>query len=308
MPADFGGSFLVSTRLRRNIMPTAVAPLPVCLAAGTRLLGEVIAWSCPGLSVTHTALVTALDAAGLDPGVARELAPRHAFSRACKKLGEQRIIRPVGEDATSVRFQFTAESRSDDKFEYTLETMLTLDKQTGAVSCELPGLATLAQEQLDRCITVRTGSDVTRVVQKLFERQADLFPVRPSGGCYFVPIRHTAFTDKVQDLLNRVGGRLLRFPVPAGTEEGDRSVTQAVADGLAALIGEHRVAVAQFGVDTRPDTLERAAEKIRSTKFKLAAYAEYLAGERDRLERAVTEAEAELRDKVCAIAGEPVPA
>jgi hypothetical protein len=287
---------------------TATVPLPVSVGAGTRLLGEVIAWACPGLSVTHTALVAALEAAGLDPGVARELAPRHAFARACRVLSDQRIIRPVAEDETTIKFQFTQESRSDDKFEYTLETMLTLNKQTGAVSCELPGLAALAQEQLDRCIAVRTGSDVTRVVQKLFEKQADLFPIRPQGGCYFVAQRHAAFIDKIQDLLNRVGGRLLRFPVPAGTSEGDRSVTQAVADGLAALVSEHRGAVAQFGTDTRNDTLERAAEKIRATKFKLSAYAEYLAGEKDRLNQAIFDAEQELRAKVEELTKEPAPA
>src|SRR5262249_16094610 len=150
---------------------------------------------------------------GLDAGVARELAPRHAFSRACKKLSEQRMIRPIAEDATHIKFQFTQESRSDDKVEYTLETMLTLDKQTGSVSCETPGLATMAQEGLDRCIVVRTGVDITRIIQKFFERQADLFAIRPQGGCYFCPICHVAFIDKIQDLLNRVGGRLLRFPV-----------------------------------------------------------------------------------------------
>jgi hypothetical protein len=99
--------------------------------------------------------------------------------------------------------------------------------------------------------------------------------------------------------------------VPAGTEEGDRSVTQAVADGLAAVVAEHRAAVAQFGTDTRSDTLQRAAEKIRTTKFKLAAYSEYLSGERARLDMAVAEAESELREKVERIAGtpaEPVPA
>jgi hypothetical protein len=106
-------------------------------------------------------------------------------------------------------------------------------------------------------------------------------------------------------LLNRVGGRLLRFPVPAGTEEGDRSVTQAVADGLAAVVTEHRAAVAQFGTDTRGDTLERAAERIRATKFKLQVYAEYLAGERERLDRAVAEAERELREKVEQLASAP---
>ncbi len=286
-------------------MTAATATPPVSAGVGTRLLGEVISWSCPGVSITHPALVAALEAAGLHAGVARELAPRHAFSRACKRLSEQRIIRPVSEDANTVRFQFTQESRDGDKFEYTLETMLTLDKQTGTVTCELPGLATLAQEELDRCIAARTGSDVTRVVQKLFERQADLFPIRPQGGCYFVAERHSAFVDKVQELMNRVGGRLLRFPVPAGTEEGDRSVTRAVADGLATVVAEHRAAVAQFGTDTRDDTLRRAAEKIRTTKFKLTAYAEYLAGERERLDRAVAEAERELRETVEKIAAPP---
>ena len=287
------------------------ATVPLTVGAGTRLLGEVISWACPGVSVTHPALVAALEAAGLDPAVARELAPRHAFSRACKRLSDQRIIRAVSEDAATVKFQFTAESREGDHYEYRLETTLSLDKQTGAVTCELPGLATMAQEELDRCIAARTGGDVTRVIQKLFERQADLFPIRPQGGCYFVARCHTGFVDKVQELLDRVGGRLLRFPVPAGTEEGDRSVTQAVADGLAAVVAEHRAAVAQFGSDTRDDTLQRAAEKIRTTKFKLAAYAEYLSGERARLDRAVADAERELRAKVERIAStpaEPVPA
>jgi hypothetical protein len=285
---------------------TPTVPVPV--SAGTRLLGEVIAWACPGVSVTHSALVAALTDAGLDAGVARELAPRHAFSRACKKLSDQRIIRCVSEDADAVKFQFTAESREGDHFEYKLETTLALNKQTGTVTCELPGLATMAQEELDRCIAARTGGDITRVIQKLFERAADLFSIRPQGGCYFVPACHAEFVEKIQTLLNRVGGRLLRFPVPTGTTEGDRSVTQAVADGLAAVVAEHRSAVAQFGTDTRSDTLERAAEKIRTTKFKLTAYSEYLAGERARLDRAVADAERELREKVEQIAGAPAEA
>ena len=281
---------------------TVSMPVPV---SGTRLLGAVIAWACPGVCVTHTALVAALEAADLDPGVARELAPRHAFSRACRVLSDRRIIRPVSEDGSIITFQFTAESRSDDRFEYVLETMLKLDKQTGSVNCELGGLATLAQEELDRCIAVRSGSDITRVIQKLFERQADLFPIRPQGGCYFCPQCHAGFLNKIQDLLNRVGGRLLRFPVPAGTPEGDRSVTQAVTDGLSAVIAEHRAAVTHFGLDTRSDTLERAAEKIRTTRFKVQAYAEYLAGEKAALDYALESAAAELHAKVEQLAGEP---
>jgi hypothetical protein len=277
-------------------MTSTHAPFPV--APGTQLLGEVISWTCSGVTVTHAALMTALKDAGLDENVARELAPRHAFTRACKKLSDQRIIRQVGEDESTVRFQFTHESRTGDKFEYELETMLTLDKRTGQVTCDLPGLATLAQEQLDRAIDARTGSDVTRVIQKLFERHADLFAIRPQGGCYFCPQRHAAFVSKVQAFLGRINGQLLRFPIQAGTSEGDRSVREAVAAGLAALIAEHRQAIETFGEDTRDDTLTRAAEKIRKTQFKIAAYAEYLAEEKSRLDRELATARQELRAKV----------
>ncbi len=275
---------------------TAAAPFP--LPVGTTLLGEVIAWTCSGVTVTHPALLAALRDAGLDEGVARELAPKHAFTRACKKLCDRRIIRQVGEDEATVRFQFTAESRDGDRFEYTLETLLTLDKRTGAVTCDLPGLAALAQEELDRAIDARSGADVTRVIQKLFDRHADLFPVRPQGGVYFVPDRHGAFVDKVQAMLGRLNGQILRFPVPRGLPEGDRSVKESVAAGLAALVGEHRKAVAAFGADTREETLRRAADKIRQTRLKVEAYAELLSEERGRLDRELAAARDELRRKV----------
>lgn len=167
---------------------TARLPVP----AGTPLLGEVLTWTCAGATVRHPDLVAALRDAGLDESVARELAPRHAFTRACRKLSDRRI-----------------------------------------------------------------------------------------------------------------NGKLLRFPVPAGTAEGDRSVKEAVAAGLAQLIAEHRQAVAAFGADTRDDTLRRAAERIRTTRLKVEGYAELLAEERCRLERAVAEAQEDLRAKVAELASVP---
>jgi hypothetical protein len=268
---------------------------------GTRLLGEVISWTCPAMCIRYRALLDALRDADLDVSVARELAPRHAFSRACKKLARERIIRQVAEDEATITFQFTQESRKEDRFEYTLETLLTLNKATGKVGCELGGLATLAQELLDEAIAARTGGDITRLIQRLFERRADLFPIRDRGGVYFCPAEHVAFIDRVQSFLGKVNGRLARFPVPSGTAEGDRSVKEAVSSGLASLIQEHRQAIDSFGEDTRADTLARAAERIRTTQFKVRAYAEYLAEERSRLERDLERASDLLRLKVAAL-------
>ena len=103
---------------------------------------------------------------------------------------------------------------------------------------------------------------------------------------------------KVQAFLGRVNGRLARFPVPEGTPQGDRSVRDAVAGGIGAMIADHRAAVEGFGADTRKDTLERAAERVKQVRHKLSAYAEYLADERLRLERELAAAAAELRAKV----------
>lgn len=279
-----------TTAVHRNGLPTV---LP-----GTRLLGEVVSWTCPAAAVRHADLVAALADAGLDTGVARELLPRHAFSRACRKLAKDRIIRPVAEDQAGITFQFTQESRAGDRFEYTLETILTLDKATGRVRCELPGLATLAQELLDLAIDARTGTDITRCVRRLFDRHADLFPVREQGSVYFVPQAHAGFVERVQRFVGRVNGRLTRFPVPEGTPHGDRAVRDAVAGGLAALIADHRQAIAAIGEDTRRDTLERAAERVKQVRFKLSAYAEYLADGRATLERELAEAARDLRAKV----------
>src|SRR6202035_4123267 len=109
--------------------------------------------------------------------------------------------------------------------------------------------ATLAQEELDRCIASRNGADVTRVIQRLFDRQADLFPIRERGGCYFVPERHAHFVDRIDRFVKKLNGNLRRFPVPSGTPHGDRSVKESVAGGIAALITEHNAAIESFGED-----------------------------------------------------------
>ena len=74
---------------------------PFAVQPGQRLLGEIITWNCSGVSLQYTDLIDALKSADLNERVARELAPRHAFARACKKLQQARIIRQACDDATA---------------------------------------------------------------------------------------------------------------------------------------------------------------------------------------------------------------
>ena len=262
------------------------------------ILGEIITWQLRGISIRHLDLIAALEKAGLDSHVARELAPRNAFLRACLKLARDRVIRKVEEDPFVVVFQLTRETLACGKFEYEMETLLRLDKHSGNITCDHPELQALAREALDVALESRTTMDVSRIVQRIFQRHGDLFPIRESGGVYFVPQAHKVLTDRVEKFLAGLGGSLLRFPVPKGSARGDTAIQQTVSHGLEAMVRDHLEAIEGLGGDCRPETLERAAAKIQITRLKIAGYSEFLNQKREDLDRSLEHASELLRERL----------
>lgn len=266
---------------------------------GFRLLGEIITWRVGMGGVKHVDLVQALKDAGLNEKVARELLPRHAFTRAARKLSEDRVIDPVNENDDSIRFQFTKRFMEENEWKYTTECYLELDKQLGKVTCKTnPDLEAKAQQLLDEAMENRTTADVSKIIQKLFDAEADLFPIRDQGGVYFVPDQFSGFTEKIETFLGKLGGRVSRFPVPADTKQGDKSVQEAILDGLAQIIHDHEEAVNEFGLDTRHDTITRQAERIKQTRVKVEAYANYLQERKEELLQSIDSANNRLTQRV----------
>ncbi|MEY4393434.1 MAG: hypothetical protein RL595_683 [Planctomycetota bacterium] len=265
---------------------------------GGKMLGEIITWKVNGVAISHANLISGLMASDLDCDVARELAPRNAFARACSKLDSERIIRKVAEDHATITFQFTREALEDGKFSYHFESLIFVNKHSGKITSENLELEQLAKEEFCRCMEARTATDVTRLIQRLFERHADLFSIRDQGGVYFVPEVHHNFIAKVENFLRTIGGILQRFPIPAGSPQGDRAVQDAVASGLQGIIEEHLEAVRMFGEDTRPETLRRAEEKVRATKLKIEGYSFYLDKKREDLEASLQQASELLQSRM----------
>ena len=263
-----------------------------------KMLGEIITWKVQGVAISHADLISGLMASDLDCDVAKELAPRNAFARACSKLDSERIIRKVAEDHATITFQFTREALEEGKFSYHFESLIFVNKHSGKITSENLELEKLAKEEFCRCMEARTASDVTRLIQRLFERHADLFSIRDQGGVYFVPEVHHGFIAKVENFLRNIGGTLQRFPIPAGSPQGDRAVQDAVASGLQGIIDEHLEAVQKFGEDTRPETLRRAEEKVRATKLKIEGYSFYLDKKREDLEASLQKASELLRSRM----------
>lgn len=269
--------------------------------AGASVLGEIITWSVhlKGKRVHFTNIAQALIAAGLKAGYARELCKRHAFARACRELDTQRIIRVVKEEGEEMVFQFTAEKKSDSaaQFEYALETMLTLNKVTGEITCEKAEIAEQAKQLLDAAVTNRSASDITSIVQRLFAEKADLFPVRDQGGAYFVPEQHLSFVDQVEKFLTALGGNMNRFPVPKGTVRGNAAVKDVIASGLADVIAKHVKNIDKFGEETGEKAITTQAEKIKKTRFKIECYAAYLEEKQGWLKEQLAVADHTLRSK-----------
>lgn len=284
----------------KTALPTSA---PATVVDGVRIHGEIVSWDVPYLTrIPHTTLVAALTASGLDASASRPMAARNAFARACRTLEENRIIRKVTEDGLTMRFQFTAEERDGDRLRYDCQTVLVLDKVACKVASEVVGhddLVAKAQAAIDAEAATRTGNDITDIVQRLFRRHADMFPIRAAGGCYFVPNLFEDFLAKIDAFLTAVGAILRRFPVPAGSPHGDKSVAGAVADGMRALIDDHLAAIAKFTVtETKDKTLETMVGRINATRFKLDAYAEFLGEQKDAIVESIAEARQALRDKI----------
>lgn len=270
--------------------------------ASKSLLGEIVTWNANG-PYAYQDVVDALSAAGLDPTVAKQFLPRHAFTRVVRKLANEKAIDVVNETTERVTFQFTAKSMDNDEWKYSKEANVVLHKETGTITCDDDHeLQKFTQEQLNKAIDARTSSDISRIVQQLFDNHdADLWPVRDQGGVYFVPREHVDFTARVEKFLSKLGGSLRRIPVPAGTDTGDRAIQETLADGFNQLIKEHEEAVAGFTVHSRGDAIERAANRIKETRVKIEAYANYLQDKSEALLKAVDDAKKKLAAQVAVI-------
>ena len=268
-------------------------------------LGVIVTWSSgpDGTTHKHEDVTKALLAANLDPKTARDLLPRNAFARAAKKLSEERVIDVFSQDAESLVFQFTRKHLNSKQWEFSKEAFVTLNKDTGVITSDDTDLASVAQAELDRCMEERTTADVTRIVQQLFEQHAELIPMRDAGGVYFVPQEHADFANRVAMFLETLNGRLDRIPVPEGTASGDKAIQNAVSATMEKLIEDHMTSVKGFEINTRRDTIERAADRIKHTRVKIEAYAHYLGERQKELLQKVSEANDLLHQQVEAIGG-----
>lgn len=255
-------------------------------------LGWIVSWSVPK-SITLADLRTALVGAGFSEELAADMRNEHALRRAMKEMSDNRVIRKLRREEGKVFFQFTREWIEDQGATYAREAELCLNTETGVVTDDGSGeIARLAQTLLGEHLAKRLTSDLTRLVQRVYEaHKADLIPIRDQGFAYFVPSTHDDLVNKSRLLLNAIGGKLRSFAVRLGSAETSASVAESMADYFADLVKEFRGKVEKLNEDTRIDVRARRIESVSELRSKLECYRGLLGGLADQINLEISDAE-----------------
>lgn len=266
----------------------------------TELLGEVVAWDLPNGEAKLRTVLDALTAAGISTDIP-ELRSTTAFNRACKPLKKDKVVRAHKKDKDVKRYQLDRVDEDGAHINYDYVATVALDTDTGRVTCgEDYELAQTLQQGVQEQLETRTASDITRIVQTLFVRNADLFPLVPKKGvAYFVPAAHADFVERVDRFLKAMGGRLCRMPVPKGTPQGNASVQDAVKTGLDEMVAELQEAVAGWEPGkTRTSTANKALQRWEAIRHKVDCYSVFLEAEREKLGASLEIARQQLAGRI----------
>lgn len=276
-----------------------------------KLLGNIVTWTIPenyGKVNSHKAVVDAMLRQGFDPKkYVKEFSYDQAFARAAHKMeriskDERREIEIIREDDNEILFQFSRPMVEDDKndhdkkIDYTLETKVLLNLNTGELTCKNRDILEQARTKLSECMEARTTNDISNIVNRLFLDNADLIPI--GLGTFFVPQEFSDFVDRMRSFLRELNRDLRSFPVPAGTQTGDQSVQQAVEEYLSDMVTGLMTKVDDFSLTTRSSTLEATATAINVARAKMRAYAQYLGEKAEELLVKADEADTKLAHKV----------
>jgi hypothetical protein len=261
-------------------------------------LGTIVTWRVPS-SVGLTQLRESLQKTGLGETLAADMHPRHALSRALREMKEGRVIRTLRREGDLLYFQFTTEHFDAAEITYTKEAELTLNLETSCIECTVPEIAEHARKLLAEHLNKRLTSDLTRLVQRVYEaKRADLIPIREQGGAYFVPDMHRELVNQTRQLLDDIGGKLRTFDVRLGSADTSASVADSLSEYLTDLIREFRSSCENVNNETGKKSVEHRHEKIAELRRKLECYGGLLSTYSATINSQIEAAEKELMEKL----------
>lgn len=255
--------------------------------ANVTILGYVCWWDVRGVEIDRERFIEILTDCGFTEKYAREHNYRSAFLRALKNMETQRIIRMVKEDRNYLIYQFTAEDRVDESFEYNPETIITIDKevyrQTKSIDAAItkgdPAIKEKIIKHFMREKVTYKSSDVSRTLHKIFVDNADIVALREQGSVYYVPGGYKNVLESASKYVGMLGGicRFSYIPIP-DAPESRATVKAAVEDEVETFIAwlEGQIEELESGKEVTERWYNTKDKKLAEARDRLELYAELL--------------------------------
>lgn len=265
--------------------------------------GFIVSWHVPTI-VSLADLRAGITAAGLDAlDYAPDLKAQSIVSRSAGAIAKRfngKDQRNLSRKVEATKRQITTEYVDPNGLTYSKLARVEYDDSTGKLTSDvLTGLDAVQTE----IVATRKAGDVTRVLQRVTEdASSDLIPVRENGGAYFIPAGH-AVIDKLQTIIEAVGGSMNRFACTIGhgydADATGQSVANVITDYMLKQIAELREAVAELGEKgIRSDARRNRLSRVATLKDRLSAYASLIGASGERLTKELASAEEMLLAKL----------
>ena len=262
-------------------------------------LGEIVTWKSPK-RVAVTDLHRAMEASGIDKKFLQHMLPKSAFSRACRKLVDNRVIEKTNESEVDIEFQFTQKhlDQLGGRIEYQFETKVKIDKQTGTVECNDPELKVMIERLLRDELGHRVSIDVTRMVQKVIEESGDIFPLRERGGVYLVPDAYRETIDKIDNMFERIGGSMNRYSVDYDGGRNEKGAADAIFGKLSGMVDEFNEYVEEFDGKMTEKRNIKMTSKLNNIQTKFELYRVLLLDKAEELKSLLSDSHVKLEQKI----------
>ena len=247
-------------------------------------IGELVSWEFPeGHTFRQSQLVFELAAAGLDPSFARPICEQFAFGRACKMIDKKAICKKVKKQGSTITYQVNATVQVNDQIEYPLSTQVSMDKDTGTVTCPDSSVLSRVLTLMLDCIESRSIDDACRTLCRMIEQKVSLvISIRKGSRVYFIPAGNTGFVNNLEAFVKNVGGvckRFDQFDTPSTTA----AVAVATSDAIEEVLTEYERDMIDYNraptarkLKTLAKSVQRANDLVWIHRQRLGAHASIL--------------------------------
>lgn len=279
------------------------------------IIGIQISWSFGEREYNQQAVIDAhlrhdLPIEHLQKGQKRIVATK----RALQKMKGDGNLKEIESDSDIMRFQFTEDFidslpsgstfknlRIREIVRYTSATdSFSFEDAEGKPYSNDPKAAQI-HSLVQHCSSVFTTADITRYVQKLFEKSS-IIRMRKDGGVYFVPAKHVALCEKVQRMFNDIDtrGYFSMIEIP-DTQNVHKSVAVSFENDIESKIAELREkwnARKEENKDMSRTVFSNDMKEIAEMAGNLEIYSDILKNQFDDAKELIEEVTTELKKQI----------